>query len=105
MDTITGHRLPRPQPAPPKRLKAARVLDALNAGLAVTVDGQQLRMTEEHDLVIEADAYRIENNQKVLLPPRLLRYDLTVGDFIRACERLSDEDVFLISAHVALNRS
>lgn len=90
-------------PQNPKRLRAARVLEALHLGQAVMVDGMKLVM-QDGRIFIEAQAYRYRGNKREELPPRLLGYDLPLNHFIEACERISDDDIFIIGAQTVMTR-
>lgn len=106
MDTITGHRPPRPERTPTRRAKAAIVLEALHADLSVDVGGYRLRMSDDHQVIIEAQAYTIDyrTHEHIQQPHRHLPHDLPLNAFLRECETLSDEDTFLLAANVAMNR-
>lgn len=90
-------------PQNPQRLKAARVLEALHIGQAVMVDGMKLVMIDGQ-IFIEAQAYRYRGNKREELPPRLLGYDLPLNHFIEACEKISDDEIFIIGAQTVMTR-
>lgn len=90
-------------PQKPQRLKAARVLEALHLGQAVMLDGMKLVMIDGQ-IFIEAQAYRYRGQEREELPPRLLGYDLPINHFIEACERISDDNIFIIGAQSVMTR-
>lgn len=97
--------MPTTQPTPGKRTrpKAATVLEALELGQSVIVDGHKLVM-HEGQVLIEAQAYRYRGNERTELPPRHLGYDMPLNHFIQACEQISDDEIFLIAAQNVMAR-
>lgn len=61
-------------------------------------------MSQDGQVLIEAEVHRYWGGEKTELPPRLLPYDVSLNDFIRACERMSDDEAFLLSANTALTK-
>lgn len=86
-----------------KRLNANRVLNALKQGLTVTVEGHQLCMTDEDEIVIRAESHTInDDGTQTPLPDRYLPLEVSVNDFIRLCNNMSAEENFTLSANVTL---
>lgn len=48
--------------------------------------------------------YRYRGGEKTRLPPRLVPYEVSISEFIRACDRLSDDQMFRLDADTALTK-
>jgi hypothetical protein len=84
------------------RAKASVVLEALLLGATVKLDGESYVLDDNHALCIPAKKFTLGSKK----PPEdcLLAVDMTLQEFLKACEKLTGEDVFLLNASNVLSR-
>lgn len=91
------------------RPKAALLLEALLAGMAVTVNGRELVIVDDEDtgrkeLGMKAHITKHVPMGEVEEEDMLLRYDVPISRFIKEAETLSLEDCMALSGSIVLKR-
>ena len=80
-----------------KRHKAIVVLNLLLAGKEIELKGYKVQYQEI------GDHYQICINYKDCIGTYLLPFDMSVNEFIRACEAIPEDKLFLMSTNKVLN--
>lgn len=77
------------------------VLRALEVGIPVKLGAQVVQLSDAGDLCVPTVKMTFGPGGKTEMV--LVEYPLTVGQFIRECRKLSQDDLFLLAANTALN--
>ena len=80
-----------------KRHKAIVVLNLLLAGKEIELKGYKVQYQEI------GDHYQICINSKDHIGTYLLPFDMSVNEFIRVCEAIPEDKLFLMSTNKVLN--
>ena len=90
------------------RPKAALLLEALLAGMAVTVNGRELVIVDDEDTGRKELGYKthvtITTAGDSQTADALFRYDVPISRFLEEAETLSPEDCMTLSGSIALKR-
>lgn len=77
------------------------VLDTLMRGYPIHYNDYVFRMSEDFELCTEG--YEYKNGQVKPWNGILLKTHVTLKDFIDMCEKVPEEDIFIVNANKVLN--
>lgn len=84
------------------RPKTIIVLEALNAGVPIELDGYRLTAQDDGEVRIRTTSVRYENGHATVNAEAPPPFEISLDGFIRACEALPDHEITRIAANTAL---
>ena len=85
--------------------KPVAIIKAMLQGIPMKVLDWTFCFDENLNLCVEAEKLVFKGKDLEPAPEKvLLRVDWTVGEFVRYCNRLSDDEFAILCANIALNK-